>query len=94
MLNIGGLRVDPALDVIYKDGVTNKLEPKAMRLLVCLAEHAGQVLSVEEILDLVWKDVVVSADSVYAAVAALRRSPGDDPASPNTSPTSFGAVIA
>jgi len=82
LLNIGGLRVDPALDVIYKDGVTIKLEPKAMRLLVCLAEHAGQVLSVEEILDLVWKDVVVSSDSVYAAVAALRRSLGDDPRKP------------
>ena len=61
---------------------TIKLEPKAMQLLICLAERAGEVVSIEELLDLVWKDVVVSPDSVYAAVAALRRTLGDDPKNP------------
>jgi TolB-like protein len=82
MLRIADLRVDPQLDEICKDGHTIKLEPKAMQLLICLAERAGEVLSVEELLDQVWKDVVVSHDSVYAAVAALRRALGDDPKSP------------
>ena len=53
-----------------------------MQLLMCLAERAGEVVSVEELLDRVWKDVVVSQDSVYAAVAALRRTLGDDPKTP------------
>src|ERR1700678_2938014 len=82
MLRIADLRVDPQLDEICKDGHSIKLEPKAMQLLICLAERAGEVLSVEELLDQVWKDVVVSHDSVYAAVAALRRALGDDPKSP------------
>ena len=82
MLRIGDLRVDPALDEIRKDGRSIKLEPKAMQLLTCLAEHAGAVVSVGELLDRVWKDVVVSQDSVYAAVAALRRTLGDDPKKP------------
>jgi TolB-like protein len=81
-LRIADWRVDPALDEISKDGHTIKLEPKAMQLLVCLAAHAGEVLSVEELLDQVWKDVVVSHDSVYAAVAALRRTLGDDSKKP------------
>jgi len=81
-LRIADLRVDPALDEICKAGCTIKLEPKAMQLLICLAERAGEVVSVEELLDLVWKDVVVSPDSVYAAVAALRRTLGDDPKTP------------
>jgi adenylate cyclase len=81
-LRIADLRVDPALDEICRDGRTIKLEPKAMQLLMCLAERAGEVVSVEELLDLVWKDVVVSPDSVYAAVAALRRTLGDDPKTP------------
>src|SRR6202789_1611163 len=81
-LRIADLRVDPTLDEIFKDGHTIKLEPKAMQLLMCLAERAGEVVSVEELLDLVWKDVVVSPDSVYAAVAALRRTLGDDPKTP------------
>jgi TolB-like protein len=82
LLRIGDLRVDPALDEIHKNGRTIKLEPKAMQLLTCLAEHAGEVFSVDELLDRVWKDVVVSHDSVYAAVAALRRRLGDDSKQP------------
>ena len=82
LLRIADLRVDPALDEVRRGGQTIKLEPKAMQLLVCLAERAGEVVSVEELLDLVWKDVVVSPDSVYAAVAALRRILGDDPKTP------------
>lgn len=82
MLRVGDVRVDRAVDEIYRDGKTVKLEPKVMELLICLAQRPGEVLSIEQLLDLVWKDVVVSHDSVYAAVAALRRSLGDDPKQP------------
>jgi len=82
LLRIADLRVDPTLDEIRNEGRTIKLEPKSMQLLICLAERAGEVLSVDELLDLVWKNVVVSPDSVYAAVAALRRTLGDDPKNP------------
>jgi DNA-binding winged helix-turn-helix (wHTH) protein len=82
VFRIGEFRIDPALDEISKEGTTTKLEPRTMRLLVCLAERAGQVVSVEQLLDLVWKDVVVSPDSVYQAVASLRRILGDDPKAP------------
>jgi transcriptional activator of cad operon len=81
-LRIGAWRVDPALDEISTDGTTVKLEPRAMRVLVCLAEHAGQVVSVDQLLDAVWKDVVVTPDSVYQAVAGLRRALGDDAKEP------------
>jgi len=67
VLRIGAWRVDPALDEISKDGNTVKLEHRAMRLLVSLAEHAGQVVSVGQLLDEVWAGVVVTQDSVYHA---------------------------
>ena len=76
-LRIGGWRVDPSLDEISKDGKPVKLEPRAMRLLVCLAEHAPQVVSVEQLLQEAWKDVIVTPDSVYHVVAALRRVLGE-----------------
>lgn len=53
-LRIGAWRVDPTLDEVSKDGNTVKLEHQAMRLLVCLAEHAGEVASVEQLLDEAW----------------------------------------
>ena len=51
LLRIGAWRVDPALDEISRDGTSIKLEPRTMRLLVCLAGRAGQVVSVDQLLD-------------------------------------------
>jgi TolB-like protein/DNA-binding winged helix-turn-helix (wHTH) protein/Flp pilus assembly protein TadD len=82
ILRIGDLRIDPMIDALYKDGVTIKLEPRTMRLLVYLAERAGVVVGVDELLNQVWKDVVVSPESVYRAIATLRRTLGDDPKRP------------
>ncbi len=53
-----------------------------MRLLQCLAEHAGEVVSIDDLLNQVWSGVIVSPDSVYQAVASLRRLLGDDPKQP------------
>ena len=53
-----------------------------MRLLLCLAEHAGEVVSIDDLLNQAWPDVVVTPDSVYQAVASLRRLLGDDPKQP------------
>ncbi len=77
-LRIGAWRVDPSLDEISKGGKTVRLEPRAMRLLVCLAAHPGHVVSVEQLLREAWKDVIVTPDSVYHVVAALRRLLGED----------------
>ena len=53
-----------------------------MRLLLCLAEHAGDVVSIDDLLTEAWPEVSVSPDSVYQAVASLRRQLGDDPRQP------------
>ncbi len=54
-----------------------------MLLLQCLAERAGEVVSIDELLGRVWEGVIVSPDSVYQAVASLRRQLGDDPKQPS-----------
>jgi transcriptional activator of cad operon len=81
-LQIGEWHVDPSLDQLTRDGKAVKLEPRAMGVLMCLAEYAGQVVTVDQLLDTVWKDVVVTPDSVYQAVAALRKALGDNPKEP------------
>ncbi len=53
-----------------------------MRLLLCLAEHPGEVVSIDQLLDQVWAGVIVTQDSVYQAVTSLRRMLGDDPKQP------------
>jgi transcriptional activator of cad operon len=81
-LRIGDWCVDPASGQISRQGETARLEARAMRLLLCLAEHAGEVVSIDDLLNQVWTGVIVSPDSVYQAVTSLRRTLGDDPRQP------------
>ena len=81
-LQIGAWRVDPPSGEIMKDGETVRLDVRAMRLLVCLAQHGPGVVSIDELLKQVWPDVLVTADSVYQTVGSLRRVLGDDPKQP------------
>jgi transcriptional activator of cad operon len=82
MLRVGDWRVDPASGQISKGDQTVRLEARTMRLLICLAEHAGEVVSIDDLLRDVWSGVIVTPDSVYQAVASLRRLLGDDSKKP------------
>lgn len=81
-LKVGEWRINPASCEISRSGQTTRLELRGMRLLLCLAEHPGQVVSIDAVLKQVWGDVAVSPDSVYQAVALLRRQLGDDAKEP------------
>jgi transcriptional activator of cad operon len=76
-LQIGEWIVNPSLDSISKGTETQKLEPRTMRLLLCLADSAGDVVSVDRLLNEVWTGVVVGSASVYQAVSQLRKLLGD-----------------
>jgi TolB-like protein/DNA-binding winged helix-turn-helix (wHTH) protein len=82
MLRIGDWCVNPTSGQIWRDGETAQLEGRTLRLLLCLAEHVGEVVSIDDLLNQVWSSVAVSPDSVYQAVASLRRQLGDDPKQP------------
>jgi len=82
VLQIGDWCVDPTSGQISRDGETARVEARTMRLLLCLAEHADHVVSIDDLLDRVWSEVIVTPDSVYQAVASLRRLLGDDPKQP------------
>jgi TolB-like protein/DNA-binding winged helix-turn-helix (wHTH) protein/predicted Zn-dependent protease len=62
--------------------MTTKLEPRAMDVLVYLGQRAGEVVSVDDLRAEVWIGVIVTPDSVYRAINAIRRAFGDDPRSP------------
>jgi transcriptional activator of cad operon len=81
-LQIGDWRVNPSSGQISRDGATVRVDERSMRLLVCLAEHAGHVVSIDDLLENAWAGVIVSPDSVYQAVTSLRRLLGDDSKQP------------
>lgn len=78
-LRIGEWRVDPAAGTISRRGEVVRVEERAMRLLLELAARPGEVVSIDDLLERVWAGVIVTPDSVYQAVASLRRQLGDDP---------------
>jgi transcriptional activator of cad operon len=82
VVQIGEWIVTPALDTISRGTETHKLEPRTMRLLMCLANSAGAVVSVDRLLTDVWSGVVVGSASVYQAVSQLRKLLGDVDAEP------------
>jgi TolB-like protein/DNA-binding winged helix-turn-helix (wHTH) protein len=82
MLRIGAWCVDPASGDISRDGEANRLDARALLLLLYLADRPGKVVSIDELLNQVWSGVTVSPDSVYQAVTSLRRVLGDDPRQP------------
>src|SRR5690606_3126113 len=66
-----------------------RIEPRAMDVLSYLASRPGDVISISELLAVVWKGAVVGDGSVYFAIAQLRQAlavPGDDTAYIETIP--------
>src|SRR5450756_2605509 len=62
---IGDWCVNPMASQISREGEVVRVEERAMRLLLCLAEHAGEVVSIDQLLDHAWEGVIVTPDSVY-----------------------------
>jgi TolB-like protein/DNA-binding winged helix-turn-helix (wHTH) protein/Tfp pilus assembly protein PilF len=81
-LQVGDWAVEPALNRLSAAGKTVKLEPKAMAVLVYLANRPGQVVSREALLSAVWSGVVVGDDSLTQVVIKLRKALGDAPEVP------------
>jgi DNA-binding winged helix-turn-helix (wHTH) protein len=79
---IGDWLVEPTLNSLSKPDSTVRLEPKVMQVLVCLAEHAGKVISKDRLFQSAWPGTFVTDDVLTRAISELRRALGDDPKHP------------
>lgn len=81
-LQIGDCWVDPDANEIGRAGDAVRIEPKAMQVLIVLADAPGRVVSREELLSTVWPDVVVGDEALTQTIIKLRRALCDNPRSP------------
>jgi eukaryotic-like serine/threonine-protein kinase len=81
-LLIGDCVILPAEGKILAPHATQRIGPRPMALLMALAARPGRVLSRDELMALVWPDVVVSDETLSRCVADLRQALGDDPRAP------------
>jgi DNA-binding winged helix-turn-helix (wHTH) protein len=75
--------VQPSLNRLLQSGRTVHLRPKAMDVLVFLAERAGSVVPQEEIMDTVWAREFIGDSALKTAIHELRTALGDDPENPS-----------
>lgn len=75
---IGECLVEPRQNRITRHDVEARLEPRVMDVLVCLAEHAGKVVSRDTLNRQVWGSVVVTDQAVTNCISELRQHLGDD----------------
>src|SRR5713226_6447837 len=79
---VGDWTVEPDLNQLSTQGRAVKVEPKAMAVLLHLANRPGEVVSRETLLSEVWPGVVVGDDSLTQVVTKLRKALGDVPGAP------------
>jgi DNA-binding winged helix-turn-helix (wHTH) protein len=79
---VGDWEVYPLENLLKGPNRECVLEPKVMDVLVLLARSQGGVVSRQQILDIVWADVVVGDEVVSRAISVLRTELGDDRKNP------------
>ena len=70
-------RLSPTERLLSKEGKPIELGGRAFDILVVLAERAGQVVSKNELIDIVWPDTTVEEGSLRFHIASLRKALGD-----------------
>lgn len=79
---IGDWRLSADRNLLSGEHGVVRLEPRQVDLLLFLARHRGEVLGADRIIDTVWQGQVVTDQSVYQAIAKLRRALDDDAQQP------------
>lgn len=77
-VRFAGFRIDVARGLLWTaEGAHVALRPKSLALLRLLACRIGEVVSKDELISLVWHDVIVTEDSLTQGIADIRRALGD-----------------
>ena len=92
LLEIGGLKIDPARRSVERDGEAVPLTTLEFDLLYLMASRPGRVFSREALMEQVWgTDRVVDDRSIDSLVSRLRRKLEKDPSNPLYLQTVWGA---
>ncbi len=73
----GEFTLDVDRGALFRDGTEIRLRPKSYEVLRYLVEHAGHLVSRDQLLDAVWADTVVTNDTVTQCLIDIRKALGD-----------------
>jgi adenylate cyclase len=72
----GPFHLDAGEHRLLRDGADVCLQPKAFEILCTLVEHAGRLLTKEELLQQIWPDAMVEENNLNKNVSLLRKALG------------------
>jgi TolB-like protein/DNA-binding winged helix-turn-helix (wHTH) protein/Tfp pilus assembly protein PilF len=75
-------RLDTANHLLWRSGDRVPLAPKAFDVLAHLVEHAGQLVTQDEILEALWSETYVNPEVLRKYILEIRRALGDRPDNP------------
>src|SRR4030088_2018803 len=75
-------RLDSANHLLWRNGDRVALAPKAFDVLAYLVEHAGRVVTQDEILEALWSETYINPEVLRKYILEIRRALGDRPDNP------------
>jgi DNA-binding winged helix-turn-helix (wHTH) protein/Tol biopolymer transport system component len=73
----GSFRLDRQERLLWRDGATIALTPKAFDLLLSLIERHGRLVEKEELFQAVWPDTIVEESNLTYNISFIRKALGD-----------------
>src|SRR5690349_25153284 len=89
-LRFGPFELDPANQSLSRDGAEIHLAPRAYGVLAHLVDHAGTLITKDELLDAVWGELHVTDGAQKRCVAELRKALQDPAGEPRFIQTLHG----
>src|ERR1700722_19188004 len=77
-VDFGRYRIFPRLRLLLRDGVKGDIGTRAFDVLWVLVQADGELVSKDQLIDIVWSRVVVEENNLQAQMSAIRRALGAD----------------
>ena len=75
-------RLDTANHLLWRNGDRVPIAPKGFDVLAYLVEHAGRVVTQDEILEALWSETYVNPEILRKYILEIRKALGDRPDKP------------
>src|SRR5260370_33837712 len=82
MKSFKGFRLDTVNHLLWRNGNRVPVEPKVFDVLAYLVEHAGRVVTQDEMLEALWSETYVNPEVLRKYILEIRKALGDRPDKP------------
>jgi DNA-binding winged helix-turn-helix (wHTH) protein len=76
--SFGDFELAPAARSLWRSGDPVKLSSRALDILIALASRPGEVLSQDELTQIVWRGAHIDETALRVGISALRKALGDE----------------